>query len=102
VGIAVLPSGRADREVSRWRWAWPLAARAAHELHDGTATSQLLALLDSYQSGEIAPMLRLAVSELTLPDLPEAHIVVYTPRDDDTRARMPLTRRTPATAQVIG
>jgi len=35
-----------------------------------------------------------------LPDLPEARIVVYTPRDDDTRAKMPLTRRDPATAQI--
>jgi hypothetical protein len=26
--------------------------------------------------------------------------VVYTPRDDDTRAKMPLTRRDPATAQI--
>jgi tetratricopeptide (TPR) repeat protein len=40
------------------RWAWPLAARAAYELRDGTATSELLALLDCYQPGEIAPMLR--------------------------------------------
>ena len=47
-------------------------------------------------------MLSLTVSELNLPDLPEARIVVYTPRDDDTRARMPLTRRDPATAQIIG
>ena len=39
--------------------------------------------------------LSLAVSELTLPDLPEARVVVYTPRDDDTRAKMPLTRRNP-------
>jgi transcriptional regulator with XRE-family HTH domain len=37
--------------------------------------------------------LRLAISELDVPDLPEARIQVYTPRDDDTRARMPLTRR---------
>jgi transcriptional regulator with XRE-family HTH domain len=44
-----------------------------------------------------AGTLSLAVSELHLPDLPEARIVVYTPRDDDTRARMPLTRRNPAT-----
>jgi hypothetical protein len=49
-----------------------------------------------------AGALRLAVSELDVPDLPEARIVIYTPRDDDTRARMPLTRRTPATAPVIG
>jgi transcriptional regulator with XRE-family HTH domain len=37
--------------------------------------------------------LSLAVSELNVPDLPEARIQVYTPRDDDTRAKMPLTRR---------
>jgi transcriptional regulator with XRE-family HTH domain len=36
----------------------------------------------------------LAVSELDVPAMPEARIVVYTPRDADTRARMPLTRRT--------
>ena len=39
-----------------------------------------------------AGTLSFAVSELNVPDLPEARIVVYTPRDDDTRARMPLTR----------
>jgi transcriptional regulator with XRE-family HTH domain len=49
-----------------------------------------------------AGTLSLAVSELNLPDLPDARIVVYTPRDDDTRARMPLTRRDPATAQILG
>jgi transcriptional regulator with XRE-family HTH domain len=41
--------------------------------------------------------LSLALSELNVPDMPEAHIQVYTPYDDDTRARMPLTRR-PAVA----
>jgi transcriptional regulator with XRE-family HTH domain len=46
--------------------------------------------------------LSLAISELDLPGMPEAHIVVYTPRDDDTRAKMPLTRRNPATAQLLG
>jgi transcriptional regulator with XRE-family HTH domain len=40
-----------------------------------------------------AGTLRLAASELHLPDLPEARIVVYTPCDDDTRTRMPLTRQ---------
>jgi hypothetical protein len=40
------------------RWAWPLAARAAYELDDVTATRGLLALLDSYQPGHLAPMLR--------------------------------------------
>jgi len=49
-----------------------------------------------------AGSLRLAVSELDVPDLPEARVVVYTPRDDETRARMPLTRRAPAAAHVIG
>ena len=40
------------------RWAWPLATRAAWELRDLIASRELLALLDSYQPGEIAPMLR--------------------------------------------
>jgi transcriptional regulator with XRE-family HTH domain len=49
-----------------------------------------------------AGSLRLAVSELDVPDLPEARVVVYTPRDDETRARMPLTRPAPAAAHVTG
>jgi transcriptional regulator with XRE-family HTH domain len=40
-----------------------------------------------------AGLLSLALSELSVPDLPEARIQVYTPRDDDTRAKLPLTRR---------
>jgi transcriptional regulator with XRE-family HTH domain len=44
--------------------------------------------------------LRLAVSELEVPAMPETRIIVYTPRDDDTRARMPLTRRTSAPARA--
>jgi transcriptional regulator with XRE-family HTH domain len=40
------------------------------------------------------------VSELDVPDMPEARIVVYTPRGDNTRARLPLTRRTQVTAPV--
>jgi hypothetical protein len=44
--------------------------------------------------------LHLAVSELEVPAMPEARIIVYTPRDADTRARMPLTRRTAAPAPV--
>jgi class 3 adenylate cyclase/predicted ATPase len=40
------------------RWAWPLAARAAHDLADTAATRDLLALLDGYQAGELAPMQR--------------------------------------------
>jgi hypothetical protein len=47
-----------------------------------------------------AGTLSLAISELNLPEMPEARIVVYTPCDDDTRAKMPLTRRDPATAQI--
>ena len=40
------------------RWAWPLAARAAHDLRDTAATGELLAQLDSYMPGHLAPMLR--------------------------------------------
>jgi class 3 adenylate cyclase/predicted ATPase len=39
-------------------WAWPLAARSAHDLGDSTGVGELLALLDSYQPGHLAPMLR--------------------------------------------
>jgi tetratricopeptide (TPR) repeat protein len=40
------------------RWAWPAAARAAAELQDSAATTQLLAHLDAAQPGHLAPMLR--------------------------------------------
>jgi class 3 adenylate cyclase/predicted ATPase len=40
------------------RWAWPLAARAAHDMQDTAAARELIALLDSYQPGHLAPMLR--------------------------------------------
>jgi hypothetical protein len=46
------------------RWAWPLAARCAHDLADTAAVRDLLALLDSYQPGYLAPML-LAEHDLT-------------------------------------
>jgi hypothetical protein len=39
-------------------WAWPLAARSANDLGDSTVVGELLALLDSYQPGHLAPMLR--------------------------------------------
>jgi hypothetical protein len=39
------------------RWAWPLAARAAHQLDDRAALSELLTLLDACQPGEIAGVL---------------------------------------------
>jgi tetratricopeptide (TPR) repeat protein len=40
------------------RWAWPLAARTAHDLGDTAATRELLALLDGCQPGHLAPMQR--------------------------------------------
>jgi class 3 adenylate cyclase len=40
------------------RWAWPLAARAAWDLADTAAAADLLALLDGYQPGQLAPMER--------------------------------------------
>jgi predicted ATPase len=40
------------------RWAWPLAARAAWELTDTAAAAGLLAMLDDYQPGQLAPMQR--------------------------------------------
>jgi class 3 adenylate cyclase/tetratricopeptide (TPR) repeat protein len=40
------------------RWAWPLAARAAYDLGDAAATTELLALLDAYHPGYLAPMMR--------------------------------------------
>jgi class 3 adenylate cyclase/predicted ATPase len=39
-------------------WAWALAARAAYELRDTAVTMELLALLDAYQPGQLAPRLR--------------------------------------------
>jgi len=40
------------------RWAWPLATRAAHELGDTATEAGLLALLDGYRPGRLAPMQR--------------------------------------------
>jgi class 3 adenylate cyclase/tetratricopeptide (TPR) repeat protein len=40
------------------RWAWPLAARAAHDLRDAATVRELLDLLDSFQPGHLVPMLR--------------------------------------------
>jgi class 3 adenylate cyclase/tetratricopeptide (TPR) repeat protein len=40
------------------RWAWPVAARAAHDLNDTDTTDRLLAQLDAYQPGQLAPMQR--------------------------------------------
>jgi hypothetical protein len=40
------------------RWVWPLAARAAWELTDTATAAELLAMLDDYQPGQLAPMQR--------------------------------------------
>ena len=40
------------------RWAWPLAARVAHDLGDSDTTGELLSLLDDCPPGHLAPMLR--------------------------------------------
>ena len=40
------------------RWAWPLAARSAHELNDTGAIGELLAVLDAHKPGRLAPMQR--------------------------------------------
>ena len=54
------------------RWAWPLAARAAHDLADTATAGELLALLDGYQPRLLAPMQRaerdLARARLTTAD----------------------------------
>ena len=50
--------GVLDISAEDQRWAWALAARAAYELRDLTAARELLAMLDSYQPGQLAPMLR--------------------------------------------
>jgi len=58
------------------RWAWPLAARTAHDLRDSAAAGELLTLLDACQPGHLAPMLRaerdLARARLTGDSGPDA------------------------------
>jgi len=68
---------------------------ARHEVAD--AEPRTLTYLHA-QAGTLS----LAVSELDVPAMPDARIVVYTPRDADTRARMPLTRRIATPAFVAG
>jgi class 3 adenylate cyclase/predicted ATPase len=67
--------GHADALGISWdflRWAWPLAARAAHDLTATATTADLLAMLDGYQPGQLAPMQRaerdLARARLTAAD----------------------------------
>jgi hypothetical protein len=45
----------------------------------------------TYIHGDAGP-LTFTTSELQVPVTPEARLVVYTPIDDDTRQRLPLTR----------
>jgi hypothetical protein len=40
-----------------------------------------------------AGTLRLAISELNVPDMPESRIVVYSPMDDETRERLKINRK---------
>jgi MmyB-like transcription regulator ligand binding domain len=40
-----------------------------------------------------AGLLRLRTTSLAVADMPEARIVAYTPVDEETRRRLPLTRR---------
>jgi hypothetical protein len=62
---------RTDAAASR-----PLAARAAHDLADTGTESGLLAVLDGYQPGQLAPMQRaerdLARARLAADDDPDA------------------------------
>jgi class 3 adenylate cyclase/tetratricopeptide (TPR) repeat protein len=60
-------------------WAWPLAARMAHELGDDAAVGDLISLLDSRQPGHLAPMLRAER------DLARARLAAAD-RDDDQAA----------------
>jgi len=64
------------------RWAWPLAARSAHDLDDTGATGELLALLDARKPGRLAPMQRaerdLARARLAARDGDEAAAASFT------------------------
>jgi hypothetical protein len=64
------------------RWAWPLAARAAHDLADTATTCELLALLDGHPAGQLAPMQRaerdLARARLAARDGDPAAAVAFT------------------------
>jgi hypothetical protein len=40
------------------RWAWPLAARAAHDLNDTAAAQELITQLGAHPPGHLGPMLR--------------------------------------------
>jgi hypothetical protein len=69
---AIGPVGALAISYEYLRWAWPLAARAAHDLADAATARELLALLDGYPPGQLAPMQRaerdLARARLTAAD----------------------------------
>jgi hypothetical protein len=69
---ALAQTGALDIGHEFLRWAWPLAARAAHDLSDTATTAELLAMLDEYRPGQLAPMQRaervLARARLTAAD----------------------------------
>jgi class 3 adenylate cyclase len=71
------------------RWAWPLAARAAHDLSDAATTADLLAMLDGSRPGELAPMQRaerdLARARLTTPEADPASGAAWTAAIDGLR-----------------
>ena len=75
------------------RWAWPLAARCSYELRDTAVTRELLALLDSYQPGGLAPMLRaerdLVRSRLAAQDDDQAAAARSSPRSEPAPAESP-------------
>ncbi len=66
------------------RWAWPLATRAAWDLTDTATAAGLLAMLDGYQPGRLAPMQRAER------DLARARL---TAREDGPDAADPALRR---------
>ena len=96
-GPSVISAEGGVIDVTRLRVALARLSRRLrrHELA-GLTPTQLAALSTVEQAGP----LRLALSELSVPDLAEARITVYTPCDEDTRARLPLTRRTGTATSV--
>jgi len=73
-------------------WAWPAAARAAHDLADTAAIGELLAQLDAAQPGHLAPMLR-AERELVC--------ARRSARDEAAAAALTAAIRGPARARPI-
>jgi transcriptional regulator with XRE-family HTH domain len=43
-----------------------------------------------------AGLLRMVTTSLAVTEMPECRVIIYTPADDETRARLPLTRTAPA------